>query len=1026
MEFRVLGPLEVVDDAGDVVPLPSLRVRTLLAILLMRSGTIVTMDELAEQLWEHATPPADRRASVHTYVGRLRAAVGADLVQTRPPGYQLDERPADLVAFRRLKDESIQTVDPLQTVDLLTRALDLWRGDPFGGISVTSLQREEAAGLNEERLHAIELLMQARLKLGESAELVGTLTTLTKQHPHRERLWAQRMLALYRADRQSEALDVYTELARWLAHELGIDPSPELQRLRQLILTADRSLIPATGSVPDVWVPRAQLPLDIRDFVGRAAHLEYLERQVLADGVPIVAISGTPGVGKTALAIKLAHRVRHRFPDGQWYVRLGGASDSPRPAGDLLVEMLRLAGLDSPAVPDDIGARSAALRDRLVDRRVLILLDDARTVDQVRPLLPGSDGCAVLVTSRQDLVGLAALDGAHRLALDVLDPTDATALLERMVGGAALRADPPALEALVRLCDRLPLALRIAGANIAARPRASLAEHVADLQTGDRLDKLRIPGDPRAAVGLAFELSYRSLPADAQRGFRLLGLVPGEDFTLPAAAALFGVDLDGAREVLDVLSAANLAQRRTLARYHLHDLLRLYAEDVVSDTGEAPDALRRLYDWYLLSSVEATAFEYPVLTGLPQPPVPARQFSGPAQAVAWLESERANLVAAVESACANGRGEFAWQLVDVLRHYLLQSGLHHDWSTVLSAGLEAAQTAGNKVAEGLMWQSLSNLADSLGDFEPALDCAASALTLFQESGFARGEASITNNMAISYLGLGQLLEAERLLTRSRELFEHGPDSRLATLVLTNLSATQRSLGDLYGAVESATTGLEIDHELSRPVGICAKLTNRADTYRLLGEYDLALADLHAALEISTESARGFFLTSNHSILAETYLDLGETVAGRTHADATLKMAETGGDLVHQAFAWRLLGDGSLCSGQLAEAARCYRLTAAIAVSHNFRYLLAEAQLGLAAVRLNEGALPEAHHTATQVLDDARSLSMRIIEARAAGLLAQICAAQGDPAATRHHQLVADKIIAETGYQPPKRELHQPG
>ncbi|WBQ04370.1 AfsR/SARP family transcriptional regulator [Kribbella sp. CA-293567] len=993
MEFRVLGPIEVFDDLGDRVPLPSKRMRTVLAVLLLRSGRVVSVDDLIDHLWGDGPHPDAPRAAVYTYIGRLRALIGPSMVISKAPGYLVTQEAADLATFRELVNRAATMSEAETKADLLTEALAQWRGAALSDVPSELLQRYDAAGLVEERLWALEQQIEARLDLGEHDAVLPQLAALTAEHPTRERFWAQRMTALHRADRQVEALDAYSRVALYLAQELGLDPSPELQQLRQSILINQPR--PAETSKSAHRQALFQVPSAQRGFVGRDALCEELEGVIRSRETHAVAIDGPPGVGKTALAIQLAQRVRECFPDGQWYLRAHSAGFHPASNDGLVADLLRLAGVEVTSLPEHLDARTAALRAALADRRVLILIDDAASVEQIRAVLPGTGTSVLVATSRQSLMGLAALDGAHRVALGVLGPSDAIALVKELVGEKAVNDQPQAAAELAGLCGGLPLALRIAAAQASVRSGSSLTDQVRELRSGDRLAKLRIAGDPEAAVDRAFEVSFEKLPEGEQHAFRLLGLVPGDDFDQSAAAALFGVSEVAACELLNSLVAANLIEARSGGRYVLHDLLKLFAAKL---SVSVRSAAVRLYERYLRVAADACSFEYRVLTGLRPTATSPSCFSGPKSAETWLSTERHNLIALIVAAEEVGQPEYAWRLTDVLRHYFLQMGLRNVWRTALDAGHRAALAADDRIALGLMTQSLGNLEDSQGNFSQALEHAEAALWLFRAAGYHQGEAAVIGNMAVSALGRGELHRAMTLLEQSRELFVKSGRPELATLVLTNLSAVRTSLGDLTGAVAAATEGLELDHRLSRPVGLAAKLVNRADAYRLLGQYELAQADLYAAMEIAAESARGFHLTAVHAALAETLLDAGRLGDARLHAEAALEAARQAGDRWHTTIGWRLLGDLTTANDRLELANKAYRRSLQIAEENGYRVLAAQASLGLAKLLHRRGRTGASIDATKAVLQTARRARMQIVEAEADRLLRAITTSMSGPGA----------------------------
>ena len=455
--FKVLGELEVI-RGPQRLPLTAGKLRTLLAILLIRANQTVPVAELIDRIWE-ADPPHNAKLTLQTYVMRLRRALGDDgsIIQTRPGGYliELAGGQLDLLRFRDLVEQAGRQ-DGEAAVATLREALALWRGPALADVGSESLRRDEASALTEERLFALDRRIQLDIDLGRADQLIGELSKLTREFPLRERFWHQLMQALFQAGRPAESLRAYREARELLVDELGIEPGPALHELHEAILRNDlrlaRSAEPAepAQATQAAWAAQCQLPLDVGDFVGRTPAIEELVRLLTADGaVPVVTVSGPPGVGKSALAVHVGHRLREVFPDGQWFLRLGGAGGSPRDPADALSELLRTAGVEGADVPASVDARAALLRARLTDRRVLLLLDDAAGAEQVRPLLPGAAGSAVLVTSRSELSALAVFEGGRGVRLDGLDAGEAGALLGGGLGGRALRGGPAAATGVI-------------------------------------------------------------------------------------------------------------------------------------------------------------------------------------------------------------------------------------------------------------------------------------------------------------------------------------------------------------------------------------------------------------------------------------------------------------------------------------------------------------------------------------------------------------------------------------------------
>jgi DNA-binding SARP family transcriptional activator len=571
-EFRVLGPLEVT-CAGRAVPIGAGKQRVVLAALLLRAGETVSVDRLIEHLW-HDRQPAGARDTLYAYVMRLRKALVAGglparLIQTAASGYTIEVEPAslDLHRYRDLVGRAAPAAtagDLAAEAALLRGALDLWRGEVLANVPSESLV-QEMAPLLEERLQVWERRVDVDLRLGRAGELVGPLRALVEEHPARERFWAQLMLALYRSGRQAEALDAYRTVSTFLADELGVDPGADLRSTHRAILIGEEA-----GVVSRPTTTPTQLPPAPPDFVGRADLVDRVCALLSGDRASAaVTVSGSPGVGKSALALRVAHRLSGRFPDGQLYADLGAEEQPlPRFLGALGVPPDRV-----PAAPDE---QERLYRSRLAGRRVLVVLDNAAAADQVRPLLTGDPACPVLVTSRHTLPTLAAFHGARPVPVDVLTPAEARYLLGGMLGDDVVAAEPAAVAELARLCEYLPLALRIAAARLITRPWPRVADYVLELRADDRLSALAIDGDT-GSVRAAIDDSYTALDPDLRRFFRQLSLIPAGELTLRAVAALAGVGADQARRRLDRLASVNLLQHSAAGRYRFRALIREYA-----------------------------------------------------------------------------------------------------------------------------------------------------------------------------------------------------------------------------------------------------------------------------------------------------------------------------------------------------------------------------------------------------------------------------------------------------------------
>ncbi|PZF98793.1 hypothetical protein C1I93_07920 [Micromonospora endophytica] len=601
----MLGPVEV--RAGDdILALGGTRSECILAALLLDAGRVVSIGRLVGAAWGD-DPPGSARIQVQNRVGSLRrllrgAQPDGTLIATKGSGYLLllGDWEFDLNRF----DQEIARADALEGAGslveasrALSSALSLWRGSALDGLS-TPLLQAAAVHLEERRLNTLERRVQLDLDLGRHRELVPELTNLTGAHPYQEGLHALLMLALHRSGRQTEALHAYHRVRQLLDEQIGVAPGERLRTLHESLVRGDDgpSLVPPAGALPPVTVRAAavprELPADVAGFTGRRSAIEELDTLLSDDAQPAtpVVISGTAGVGKTALAVHWAHRAAGRFPDGQLYLNLRGYAPTPpvRPAEALGV-LLRSLGVRPERVPTDGEEAASAYRSLLAGRRMLVVLDNARSAEQVRPLLPGSPGCLVLITSRDRLAGLAARDGAHRIALDILTPDEAETLLTRLLGQRRVRDEPQAAAELAELCAHLPLALRIAVANLTQRPYRRIADLLTGLRAGNRLAALTADDDEETAVQVALDRSYATVSPAAQRLFRLLSLLPDGDFSAAAAAVLADICLTEAYPLLDRLAGAHLIEECGKDRFTFHGLLRQYAWDRALAQHAAPE-----------------------------------------------------------------------------------------------------------------------------------------------------------------------------------------------------------------------------------------------------------------------------------------------------------------------------------------------------------------------------------------------------------------------------------------------------
>jgi DNA-binding SARP family transcriptional activator len=676
VRFRILGPLEVSDSHGKTHSLQAPKLRTLLFVLLLYANGPVSVGRLEMALWPDR-PPRSAAGLIRTYVSGLRTALGlgdADQLPAlvkEPDGYRLLLAPGDL-DLGVFYDLSARGRDFLargnaaQAARHLSDALALWRGEPGGGVTLDDDSAAILVSLAVRRTMAEEAWIDAQLLLGSGNDLIDCLRTLISRQPLQERASTQLMLALYRAGRKAEALEEFHALRRRMADELGIEPSAQARDLYQRILTDAAELTPAHG--PTV-VPR-QLPGDIRDFTGRDAALSAMESLLPGKDTAapaIIAITGMAGAGKTALAVHFAHLMAGLSPDGQLFVDLHGyAETGPKPPTKVLHGFLRALGVRE--IPGDTDEAAALYRSLLAGKQMIVLLDNAVNVQQVKPLLPASPGCLVLITSRSRLPGLLTRNGATPITVGPLTGAEGAILLGKILGAARMQADPGAAAAIVDRCARLPLALRIAAERAVHWPQPDLAMLAGELAAEQqRLDALSIGEEGDANVRSVFSWSYRRLAPDAARMFRLLGLHPGTDIGIPAAAALVGSTSGDAARQLAVLVDVHMLSETVARRYRFHDLLRTYAAECAA-LDESPAkrraALQRVLTWYLHTAKAADRLLVPTRTHVSLEPAAVKplEFASHGDALVWCDAEYANLMAAAQTAAEVGEDAIAWQL----------------------------------------------------------------------------------------------------------------------------------------------------------------------------------------------------------------------------------------------------------------------------------------------------------------------------------------------------------------------------
>lgn len=810
--FGLLGPVGA-SIGGRAVPLGGPRARAVLATLLLSPNRVVPLDSLVSSAWGDE-PPDSARFQAQNRMSALRRALreagSGDLIDTAGAGYLLAVKPGELDVHRfeegvadarRRVDEG----DLDKAAGAITGALAIWRGPALHGLDTPRLLAA-ARQMDEDRLAAQEMLFDIELRSGRHQEIVSAILDHSSAHPWRERPVAQLMLALYRSHRRRDALEAFERTSRLLATELGLDPGHELVRLRDQILRDDPSLSvpsagtaepagrdvvegpPVTSEPPGATLepPTARmLPRAVPDFVGRDHDLAVLTAAVWEPTrATVYTVAGPPGVGKTALAVHWAHQVADRFPEGQLYVNLHGfdPAGAVMTPGEAVRGFLEVLGVPSGRIPPSLDAQAALYRSMLAGKRMLVVLDNARDAEQVRPLLPGTPTALAVVTSRNQLTGLVAADGACPLTLDILSTMEARELLVRRLGSERVTAEPQAVEQIVTACARLPLALSIAAAR-AQQTSFPLTTIAAELgQASERLGALDA-GDTTTEMRAVFSWSYTTLPPPAARLFRLLGLHPGPDISTAATASLTGHPVPVARRLLTELTRANLLVEHVPGRYTFHDLLRAYAGDLThthdpDDTRYA--AATRLLDHYTLTAHTANRLIYPTRDPIPlplSPPTPDVTPEHPTdyrEAMVWLTTEHPVLLATLRQAAGSGFDTHTWQLAWTLHSYLDGQGHWDDLTTAWRAALHAASRLGDPAALAVAHRSIARAHTLLGRYADAHAHLRHAIDLHTRAGDRVGQAHTHHNLAILWERQGHLDEA---LDHARKALTHYRSAR---------------------------------------------------------------------------------------------------------------------------------------------------------------------------------------------------------------------------------------------------------
>lgn len=962
MKFSLLGPLELSVD-GKSYTLGSTRQRVVLATLLLEANHVIPISRLIEAVWDDV-PPTTAKSQIQTCISALRRvlknASAESTIATWPTGYEIriPDNALDISEFTRLAAKGLAAAAAGQqqvAAQDLRAGLALWRGTAVADVDSSTVQ-SAAARLNERRLSVLEECITLEIGFGHHEDLIGELTELVMQHPLRERLRALHMLALYRSGRQVEALESFQQARKLFIEELGLEPGVELSALQQAILSKDKTLEfphgssrrPVWGDRGDAVIPR-QLPAAIADFTGRddiAARLVTVlsatgEEEARERYLPVAVLVGLGGVGKTTLAVHVAHTMRTSYPDGQLFLQLRGSDGQPIGTFDLLARLLSVFGIPQSAMPESLAERASTYRSLLSDRRVLVVLDDAENTAQLKPLIPGNPACGVVVTSRHLLAGL---EGAKYFQVDDLDEETGTEFVGKVIGPERLAGQEESARALVRLCGCLPLALRIAAAKLVERPHWTIAQMVARMaDESKRLDELVLAD---TAIRATLEMSYRSLSRPAQSLFARLGLVESEDFAPWIGAPLLNVDAQTAGDLLDVLVRAHLvepqADENGFLRFHMHELIRIYARELLAaevPTAERARAVQRLLGCWLFLASEAhrriSGGDFAVLHGrasvwpLPDD-VTDELLSKPLD---WFRSERTGLVSAVSQAGHAALDEMCWDLAVTSVTLFESENQIDDWRKTHEIALDVTRRAGNRRGEASVLSSLGTLEisqqpnracrylrpalaifETLGDahgralalsglgsvdrlngrYDSALSYYQEALTGFQQVGDKVYEVDALANMAQIEMSHQDFPAAQVLLDRARHICRAINATRPAAQTGFRFGEFYLRTGELDQAERSFNSVLRLVRDEGDLVGEAYALVGLVMVHTDRSQYVLAEEHWTEALALSgtirDNLVQGRLLLAG----AELYLAKGELEHALTlHNEALIALSEIG-------------------------------------------------------------------------------------------------------------------------------------
>ncbi|WP_078490991.1 AfsR/SARP family transcriptional regulator [Streptomyces scopuliridis] len=1037
MRFRILGHLEWLRE-GVSLPIGRRRERLLLGLLLLDIGRTVSANRLIELLWDEGPPPSSARGSLQAHVSRLRGRLNEEsaeeygfVLSKASGGYLLDGDPqaVDLHRFRSRLQSAERASAPAERLRLLGLALPEWGGPVLAGVASEGLSRRLGTGFDELRLSAAVQRAEARLALGQHGLALEELAHVMAEHPHHERLAVLRMIALYRSDRRGEALQVYNETRARLAEELGLDPGVDLKRVQGMILHADPALLkdlqlqgvgrrPGAEAGPEPPAARdtaarwkavnpeagAACAQSVRRhprtgvYIGRERELEELTALAAQAGSRsgLVTVVGAAGTGKTALALQWSRRAEADFPDGQLFVDLRGHSEGdPLTPKEALTTLLSSLGTAYQDIPHREAELAELYQRALVGRRVLVVLDNAESADQVSGLVPYGLGCLALVTSRSRLGGLIVRHGASTLRLGPLATAEAEELLRSIIGAVRAGSEPQALADLVKVCGGNPLALRIVAANLAVNPDCRLADYAGALRSGNPLEHLSVAGDPGSAVRRAFELTRQRLDPETAEAFRMLGLLPGPATTVAAVAALLGRSVRATQALLDRLYSIHLVESIMRERVRLPDLIWWYARFLADEEQPAQvrrEGRRRLLRWYLGAADAAARCLHPQFPRLELPgpgePPPSPRFDNRKDAAAWFDAERTELVKLIQSIDADAGADSEPDPVDrllasTLRGYFWLRRDTESWMAVDTIARRAAERAGDapgqavEAGEAAALSDLAGLSTDLGGLEQAAGDFDEAIALNNAIRRVNCQAQPLSGRGEVLYAMGRLREAGIFCRRALALSRRIGAPHSIARVGNTLAAISSDLGEQREAVKLAEESLQGYRAVGNLAGEAESLSGLALIAARGGDGRGALRFGLAASRVSRKAGRPRMKLDAMIAMGHARFELRSYERALAHFDRARPAAYEMGYL--RGLVMALLGSG------------------------------------VCALRMNRPG--EALRHSGEALALARSSLLLLHEGQAYVVKAMAHRADGDQAAARRAGQRALEIYARTGFRP---------